>query len=577
MAPTTTETETGGDRSGDAVGGGWQLGRLLGSGGMASVYAATDPAGRQAAIKLLHPEMARRRELKERFLREAYVANRIGHPSVVKILDHADGPDVFLVVELLEGEPLSARLGRASELSVRDLLGFADQILDALGAAHQAGVIHRDIKPDNVFVTTEGKVKILDFGIARVIDDVPSEFKTRTGLALGTIPYMAPEQALGRRGKVDGRTDLFALGALLFRALAGRRIHEEPSEAELLVAMATKPAPRLADVAPNVPGAVCAIVDRALAFSQEARYPDAATMRRDVQAVLGGQVPPFALAANSRAEEATRIEVVSASSAASGRDAATVATSAPYSVRERTLESAGLAIAYENTAPPSLTAPASFAATPAAFASDAVPASLPPQSLGQAPARTPPPEKQRGVVALLAFAATGVLVLAAAGVALAVLRPWESVPDAAAGVGAESPSITLSEPGTAPSGSASGESAARAVESEPTSPATADAPAATAATPRAAPASKGAQAAPTAPPAPTAPHAPTTKTTGAPAGKAASPPPPAPGSTATAPKAPPAPTPTTTAAPPPAKPSEDKGKGKGNDERGKSGDKKKPK
>ncbi len=118
MAPTTTETETGGDRSGDAVGGGWQLGRLLGSGGMASVYAATDPAGRQAAIKLLHPEMARRRELKERFLREAYVANRIGHPSVVKILDHADGPDVFLVVELLEGEPLSARLGRASELSV---------------------------------------------------------------------------------------------------------------------------------------------------------------------------------------------------------------------------------------------------------------------------------------------------------------------------------------------------------------------------------------------------------------------------------------------------------------------------
>lgn len=556
MAPTTTETETSGDRSGDRVGGGWQLGRLLGSGGMASVYAATDAEGRRAAIKLLHPEMARKRELKERFLREAYVANRIGHPSVVKILDHADGPDVFLVVELLEGEPLSARLQRASELSVRDLLGFADQILDALGAAHQAGVVHRDIKPDNVFVTTEGKVKILDFGIARVIDDVPSEFKTRTGLALGTIPYMAPEQALGRRGKVDGRTDLFALGALLFRALTGRRIHEEPSEAELLVAMATKPAPRLAEVAPGVPGAVCAIVDRALAFSQDARYPDAATMRRDVQAVLAGQVPPFALAANSRAEEATRVEGA--------------ATNAPHSLRERTLQSAGLPIAYGDTAPPSLTAPASFAATPAAFASDAVPASLPPRSLGQAPAQAPPPEKQRKVVALLAFGVTGVLVLAAAGVALAVLRPWQSVPDAAAGVGAESPTITRSEPGTAPSGNASGESAARAVESEPTSPATDDSPAATAATPRAAPASKGAQAAPTA----------TTTTTGAPAGtsaKAASPPPPAPAATATAPKAPPAPTPTTTAAPPPAKPNQDKGKGKGSDDRGKSGDKKKSK
>lgn len=557
MAPTTTETETSGDRSGDRVGGGWQLGRLLGSGGMASVYAATDAEGRRAAIKLLHPEMARKRELKERFLREAYVANRIGHPSVVKILDHADGPDVFLVVELLEGEPLSARLQRASELSVRDLLGFADQILDALGAAHQAGVVHRDIKPDNVFVTTEGKVKILDFGIARVIDDVPSEFKTRTGLALGTIPYMAPEQALGRRGRVDGRTDLFALGALLFRALTGRRIHEEPSEAELLVAMATKPAPRLADVAPGVPGAVCAIVDRALAFSQDARYPDAATMRRDVQAVLAGQVPPFALAANSRAEEATRVEGA--------------ATNAPPSLRERTLESAGLPIAYGDTAPPSLTAPASFAATPAAFASDAVPASLPPRSLVQAPAQAPPPEKQRKVVALLAFGVTGVLVLAAAGVALAVLRPWQSVPDAAAGVGAESPSITRSEPGTAASESAEGRSAARVTEVEPASPATSEPPAAAAAAPRAAPASKGAESAPTVPPSPTSTTtSATTAARGATSAKAASPPPPAPAPTATAPKAPTAPT--TPAAPPPAK-----SKGKASDDRGKSGDKKKSK
>jgi serine/threonine protein kinase len=296
-------------RVGQTIGKKWKLERLLGEGGMAAVYAGVDPdTGERAAIKVLHPEMTRRKDVRERFLREAYVANRIAHPGAVRVLSHGHDNETFLVMELLEGEPLSARAQRLSDFTVRELLGYANEILDVLAAAHDKGVIHRDIKPDNVFVTNERHAKILDFGIARVLDDVPQAFKTRTGLALGTVPYMAPEQALGRRGEVDGRSDLFALGALLFRILSGRRIHDEKSEAELLVAMATRSAPSLADVAPNVPAHVSAVVDIALAFSREARYPDARTMQADVQALLSGHRPPYATANSSRREAKTRVD-----------------------------------------------------------------------------------------------------------------------------------------------------------------------------------------------------------------------------------------------------------------------------
>lgn len=296
-------------RVGQTIGNKWKLERLLGEGGMAAVYAGVDPdTGERAAIKVLHPEMTRRKDVRERFLREAYVANRIAHPGAVRVLSHGQDKETYLVMELLEGEPLSARAQRLSDFTVRELLGYADEILDVLAAAHDKGVIHRDIKPDNVFVTNERHAKILDFGIARVLDDVPQAFKTRTGLALGTVPYMAPEQALGRRGEVDGRSDLFALGALLFRILSGRRIHDEKSEAELLVAMATRPAPSLADVAPNVPAHVSAVVDIALAFSRDARYPDAKTMQADVQALLAGHRPPYATANSTRREAKTRID-----------------------------------------------------------------------------------------------------------------------------------------------------------------------------------------------------------------------------------------------------------------------------
>jgi serine/threonine-protein kinase len=457
---------------------------------MATVYAATGAEGARVALKILHPEMARRAEVRERFLREAYVANRIGHPGVVRILEHGDGPEVYLVMELLEGEPLSARAQRANEMTLRELMVIADELLDVLGAAHAAGIIHRDVKPDNVFLTKDGRVKVLDFGIARVLDDVPSDFKTRTGMTLGTIPYMAPEQALGRRGQVDGRTDLFALGALLFRVLAGRRIHEAPSEAELLVAMATEPAPKLREVAPNVPRAVCAVVDMALAFSREARYPDARTMQEDVRAVLAGLSPPHATSARGVRDAATRIGRAARPPAAAPavapnppRETPTVAMGAP--VAEPTLQSAapyvapaaGPASAYGFAPPPSSVAPASFAFSPASIGPAGLalpPPSGAPQSFaaplapGQMGLTLPPPSQMakparrssRGapvwvIVIVLLFL---LLLLGGGGLVLAFsFKPWKSStaaprhePRAAATAGAP-----LRSAAGAPTGSAS--------------------------------------------------------------------------------------------------------------------------
>jgi serine/threonine-protein kinase len=294
-------------RIGQVVGGKWTLERLLGSGGMAAVYAARDPGGTVGAVKLLHPEMSIRRDVRERFVREGLVPNQLGHPGAVQILEHgASEQESYLVMELLSGESLGERVNRHGGLAPSELLDYLDQVLDVLVAAHAKGIIHRDLKPENLFVTAEGRLKMLDFGLARMLDDVPGSFKTRTGLALGTLPYMAPEQALGRREDIDGRVDLFALGATAFRILSRRKVHEANSEAELLIAMATKAAPPLASVAPSVPPEVCAIVDLALAFAKEARYPDARTMQEDVRAVLRGQKPAFAAARLSVREESTK-------------------------------------------------------------------------------------------------------------------------------------------------------------------------------------------------------------------------------------------------------------------------------
>ncbi|WP_438015745.1 serine/threonine-protein kinase [Sorangium sp. So ce315] len=283
-------------RVGSTVRGKWRLDALIGAGGMAAVYAATHHVGHRVAIKILHPEGAVSREQRARFEQEAVAAARLGHPAAVQVhdIDVTEHGEPFLVMELLDGESLRERALRLGGVALPELLAHVDTLLEVLKAAHDAGIVHRDIKPDNLFVTRDGRLKVLDFGIARMKQG-GAGLKTRTGALLGTTSYMAPEQILGR--EVDGRADLYAVGATMFTVLTNRRLHDALTEGELLVKMSTTPAPPLAAVAPGVDPRVARVVDRALAFQVEQRYPDAQTMLADVRAVRRGEEPPFATAA----------------------------------------------------------------------------------------------------------------------------------------------------------------------------------------------------------------------------------------------------------------------------------------
>jgi serine/threonine-protein kinase len=263
----------------------WTLEGLLGVGGMAAVYAARHRNASRGAVKLLHPALAHDPGVCSRFLREGYVANTVEHAGVVRVLDDDTCEDgtVFLVMELLEGETVEQRATRkGGRLSAEEVLSIADQLLDVLVAAHAKGILHRDVKPENIFLTTEGRLKVLDFGIAKVRDATRSS-ATQTGTTMGTPAFMAPEQALGRTREVDHRTDLWAAGATMFTLLTGRYVHEGESGNEVLVRAATQRAPSVAQVAPDVPGVVADVVDRALAFERDARFTDAASFQLEVR------------------------------------------------------------------------------------------------------------------------------------------------------------------------------------------------------------------------------------------------------------------------------------------------------
>lgn len=266
-------------RVGSVLCGKYLLDSLLGVGGMAAVYAATHRNGNRVAVKMLHTALSLEMDLRKRFLREGYVANAVNHPGVVRVLDDDTDEDgaIFLVMDLVVGasaETIAEWRGGRVEPEV--VVALSHQLLDIVAAAHANGVIHRDIKPDNICLTRDGTVKLLDFGVARMRDTATA---TREGTTIGTPAFMAPEQALGKVKEIDVLSDVYAVGAVMFTMLSGRFVHEGESANELLIMAATRRARSLADVVSDVPGPVIDVVDRALVFEKALRWPSAAAMR----------------------------------------------------------------------------------------------------------------------------------------------------------------------------------------------------------------------------------------------------------------------------------------------------------
>ncbi|WP_437807705.1 protein kinase domain-containing protein [Sorangium sp. So ce1078] len=278
---------------GQVLRGKWRLERLLGFGGMAMVYAGTHRNGMRGAVKILRRELSEDQEARSRFLREGYVANRVDHPGIVRVLDDdvTDEGSVFLVMELLEGETVEARRARepTGALGVSEVLGIADDLLDVLAVAHERGIVHRDLKPDNLFLTRQGQLKVLDFGIARLRElSSPTNASTRAGTLMGTPQFMPPEQARGQWDKVDPRTDLWAVGSTMFQLLSGRYVHEAETLPLLLLAAMTQPAPPVGSVVPALPPPIAAVMDVALAFEPDRRWPNARAMQRALRQARGG-------------------------------------------------------------------------------------------------------------------------------------------------------------------------------------------------------------------------------------------------------------------------------------------------
>ena len=267
----------------------WHLDSLIAIGGMAAVYCSTHRNGARAAIKLLHSQYTRNDQARRRFLAEGYAANKVGHRNAVLVLDDdtTEDGEVYLVMELLEGESLEGRLERMGVMGPMEVLAIADQLLEVLASAHPKGILHRDIKPANIYLTRDGSVKLLDFGLARVRELSAEALDQSDGIVFGTVSYIAPEQARADNQNLDARSDMWSIAATMFRALSGETVHPSTGPIiERLLAVSRKPARSLASLMPQLPRPVIELVDRALAFDPEDRWPSANVMRVVVQDVM---------------------------------------------------------------------------------------------------------------------------------------------------------------------------------------------------------------------------------------------------------------------------------------------------
>jgi len=414
---------------GEIVAGRFEIDALAGSGGMGAVYKARDRhTGQWVAVKVLHGHGASHAE---RFAREAQLLSELRHPGIVRFVGSgatAQG-DGFIVMEWLEGESLSARLTRGP-LSPQEVIDLGARIADALRPAHERGIVHRDLKPQNLFLEHGAidRIKVLDFGIARVLE--PGQKLTITGVMLGTPGYMSPEQVRGDK-EVDARTDVYALGCVLFCALTGRRVFVVDDPVSALVKVTVEEAPRASAVREGVPPALDDLLARMLAMAPARRPRDAAALLAEL-AVIGGYqlgataiAPPSAQRALSAPPSFAAVAPSSFSPAPPPSPAMAPPTAAPHSQAPPAPWSS----------PPLAASPSAYAPTypgPTAVGSAPVPtmAAHAPTYPGAPPYPVAPPAQPagsgRGPLLVLLGAIAALLVVIVVGGALAMFVFWPS-------------------------------------------------------------------------------------------------------------------------------------------------------
>jgi TolB-like protein len=323
----------------------YRIKAAIGAGGMGEVYRATDAKlGRDVALKVLPAEMAASPERLERFRREARALAALDHPGIVTVhsVEEAEGVH-FLTMQLVEGQPLDTLISE-SGMAVERILEIAIALANALAAAHEKGIVHRDLKPANVMVMADGRVKVLDFGLARMTGPQPepsggseltTDMRTREGVVMGTVPYMSPEQISGRA--VDHRTDIFSLGVMLYEMVTGRRPFQGHSSAELVSSILRDTPRPLRELRPDLPDGLAGVIERCLEKSPADRVASVRALREVLGAVPSGppsvQAPVApasrpAAASDSgatRAEEAFRVAVLPFKSAGASAELAALA------------------------------------------------------------------------------------------------------------------------------------------------------------------------------------------------------------------------------------------------------------